>query len=153
MRDLAKLRALSANERRLLAAALAATPVVAGGLALLGFRRTRDLLARWPRAVPRALTPEECRSRAELVARIVGIAAGRGPVRATCLRRSLLVGWLLRRDGIETVLRIGVNRDDGRFRAHAWIEHDGRPVGDDPDVARRFTPFTVDLGASPGRLA
>ena len=84
------------------------------------------------------------------MARVVAIAAGRGPVRATCLRRSILLWWLLRRDGIETVLRVGVNREDGAFNAHAWVEYLGRPVNDTDDVALRFPSFDRDFGASSG---
>lgn len=50
------------------------------------------------------------------------------PRRGLCLRRSLVLGALLRR--YEPVLRIGVRRESGRIRAHAWIEIDGVPIGE-----------------------
>jgi drug/metabolite transporter (DMT)-like permease len=77
---------------------------------------------------------------------LVGIAAGPGTLRASCLRRSLLLWWLLRHDGIEAVLRVGVNRDGGRLQAHAWVEYLGRPLNDVEDIARRFLPFERDFG-------
>jgi len=83
----------------------------------------------------------------------VAIAAGSGPVRATCLRRSLLLWWLLRRDGIETVLRVGVNRESGTLHAHAWVEYLGRPLNDADDIALRFPAFEQDFGASPQRAS
>jgi hypothetical protein len=150
MRELVKLRALSGAERRLLVVSLAFVPFVAAGLALFGFGRMRAAMARWPRAGAAAFpTADAASARAASVAKIVAIAAGRGPVRTTCLRRSLLLWWLLRNDGIETVIRVGVNRDGGTFHAHAWVEYQGRPLNDADDVALRFPAFAQDFGNQP----
>jgi hypothetical protein len=55
------------------------------------------------------------------------------PTDSRCLMRSLVLLRMLRRRGIDTVLVIGVAVDDG-FDAHAWLEHDDRPVlPTDPD--------------------
>jgi hypothetical protein len=150
MRELGKLRALTGAERRLLVVSLAAVPIVAGGLALFGFGRMRTAMARWPRVRgSRFKTAQAESARAVSAARVVAIAAGRGPVRTTCLRRSLLLWWLLRHDGIETVIRVGVNRDGGSLHAHAWVEHRGNPLNDAVDVALRFPAFAQDFGTQP----
>jgi hypothetical protein len=154
MRELAKLRAMNGAERRQLAFSLAATPLVASSLALFGYRRTHAALSRLPG--PRASrfsSAAEASVRARSVARVVAIAAGRGPIRATCLRRSLLVWWLLGRDGIETQLKVGVNRASKGLQAHAWVEFMGRPLGEPDDVAERFLPFAKDFGAPPERTS
>jgi len=157
MRELAKLRALTGAERRLLAFCLVATPFVASGLAILGYRRMHAALSRWPRTRPltERYVPQQAElARAKSVARIVAVAAGSGPVRTTCLRRSLLLWWLLRHDGIETVVRVGVRRGErGALDAHAWVEHLGRPLNDGDDVAQRFVPFAWDFGVPPERLS
>jgi hypothetical protein len=154
VRDLAKLRALTGPERRLLVVCLFATPFVAAGLALFGLRRMRSVMERpLPQRSKRYPTAHASEGRARSAARVVAIAAGRGPVRATCLRQSLLLWWLLRRDGIETVLRVGVNRDNGTLNAHAWVEYLGRPVNDADDIALRFPAFDQDFGASPERAS
>ena len=49
------------------------------------------------------------------------------PTDNRCLIRSLVVLRLLGRRGIPARLVLGV-RDGGGFGAHAWVEHDGRPV-------------------------
>ncbi len=152
--DLAKLRALTRPERRLLLVCLIATPFLAAGLAILGFRRVHAVMAR--RSRPRCArfpSVQAAEGRARSAARVVAIAAGRGPVKATCLRRSLLLWWLLKRDGIETVVRVGVNRERGTLNAHAWVEYLGRPVNDDDDIALRFPAFDRDFGASPERAS
>jgi hypothetical protein len=59
----------------------------------------------------------------------------------------------LRRDGIETVVRVGVNRERGTLNAHAWVEYSGRPVNDADDIALRFPAFDRDFAASPERVS
>jgi transglutaminase superfamily protein len=47
------------------------------------------------------------------------------PVRATCLRESLVLYAMLRRRGVVPRLCLGVRKDAGQLAAHAWIECDG----------------------------
>ena len=61
-----------------------------------------------------------------------------------CLARSLCLRRLLARRGIAGVLRIGVAREDGRLLAHAWVEWEGKPLGDSEESIARFEPL---LGA------
>jgi hypothetical protein len=58
-----------------------------------------------------------------------------------CLRRSLVLIWLLRRHGVESKLCIGVRFLEGALDAHAWVEWEGQPVNDKPDVGRDFASF------------
>lgn len=58
---------------------------------------------------------------------------------SNCLRRSLLLGLLLRR--LHPQLRLGVMRHDGALRMHAWLEIEGHPL--DP-VAASYVPFLAD---------
>jgi hypothetical protein len=153
VRELAKLRALTAEERRLLLFCLAAFPVVSAAVAMFGFRRARQAMGWWPRQGGARYDGLEAAARARRVAYIVSVASRRGAVSATCLRRSLLLWWILRHDGIPTVLRVGVNRDGGFLNAHAWVEHAGVPLGDAPDVALRFPAFERDFSASAERAS
>ena len=60
---------------------------------------------------------------------------------ATCLRKSLALWFLLRRQGITTELQIGTRFDAGEFQAHAWVEYQGFVVGDRPQVKQYFASF------------
>jgi hypothetical protein len=51
------------------------------------------------------------------------------PRRDSCLRRALVLGFRIR--AARPTMQIGVAKEEGRVRAHAWIEVDGRVVGDD----------------------
>lgn len=55
-----------------------------------------------------------------------------------CLGRSLLILWLLKIRGQPAELLVGVNKEDSLFHAHAWIETEGRVIGDRPEMTGQF---------------
>jgi hypothetical protein len=59
----------------------------------------------------------------------------------TCLRRSLVLQRLLGQQGITVELRFGVKKVDGMLRAHAWLEHQGQPVGEPQSIEYRYAPL------------
>lgn len=77
------------------------------------------------------------------VAWAVTRAAAYGVFRPRCLVRSLAIQRMLRRRGIvSSALHIGVRLRDGAFEAHAWVELDGRVVGDSRGHVQTFTRMT-----------
>jgi hypothetical protein len=76
-----------------------------------------------PQAAPAASTFEEARRLGRAVARTLTLIPGD----TRCLARSLVLTRLLARRGISAKLVIGA-RATPEFLAHAWVEHDGRPV-------------------------
>lgn len=62
-----------------------------------------------------------------------------GPWRHTCLKRSVILYHLLRRDGIPVELCIGVRREPDRpLTAHAWLIRAGAPY-----LERESSPSTT----------
>jgi len=112
-------------------------PATAVGLRALGFRRARALL------LPGSSAPDARRDlpRAQAVARIVHGAAPWSPLRADCLPRALVLGHLLRRQGLEAELRLGAAQPGDAFVAHAWVEHDGVALAEAADTTIRFATF------------
>jgi hypothetical protein len=55
---------------------------------------------------------------------------------ATCLCRALALQRLLSRNGYESELRIGVEKNDDQFGAHAWLVHDGQVVIGDAQLEK-----------------
>ena len=117
-------------------------PVVKLGLRLVGLKRMLLAMTRW---APIDCSPSDqdgttaCGART--VARIVAAAARCGPYRATCLPSSLTLWWVLRRQGVESELRIGVYKSEKGIAAHAWVEQSGTAINDAADVSQRFSPF------------
>jgi hypothetical protein len=72
---------------------------------------------------------------------MVTAASNRGFYQPACLPKSVVLQWLLRREGIAATLCIGVRRDDGRLDAHAWVEHRGMPLLDPSSGLERLTEF------------
>lgn len=142
------LQRLTGSERCSVVAALAALTLVRLTLAALGFRRTQALLSGHPAArgaAPAAAATD--RAAAERIVRAMDRAVGCGPglLRPSCLPRSMTLWWLLRRAGLPAALRIGVRRASDHLEAHAWVELEGRVLGDQPDVQDRFRAFEGPL--------
>jgi hypothetical protein len=117
------------------------------GLRIFGLARLQAWLEQLPIAARKPLSVAEMSDFGTLV----NSAAHYAPGPVTCLTRSLLLRWLLRRRGIVSELRIGVQLAQGRLDAHAWVEYEGVPLNDAPDVAERFAAFTDPL--SPGAFS
>jgi hypothetical protein len=76
--------------------------------------------------------------------RRLATAASLYPRRALCLEQSLSLHVLLGRRGIATDLRIGVHQLP--FYAHAWVEHQGRPINEREEFVRTLAPFSIVEG-------
>lgn len=64
-------------------------------------------------------------------------AASRRIPDASCLTQAIVALLLLRRHGYSAQFCVGVAHDAGGFRAHAWLERDGRVL-----IGRMSQPFT-----------
>ena len=137
VRHLARFRALSGTDRRTLLGADVCMPVFWLGLRVFGLPRFQARLQRSPATVNAAMALPDIQALGDLV----NIAARHTLGPRTCLTRSLLLGWLLRRRGVESQLRIGVRLNQGALDAHAWVEWEGVPVNDRADVGMQFASF------------
>ena len=78
---------------------------------------------------------------------MVRIAAQRGLYRFKCLDQSLVLRWLLRRQGIDARIVFGARKEDEQMEAHAWVEIEGVPISDDEGEHQQFSPLG-ELAAS-----
>ena len=138
--NLNKLRGLSHWERRLLFESALLLPLVHAGLLVLGYSRLRGIIEKWTQ-LKHGETPvaegEQLQRGCE-IARIVSIAAEHGFYRATCLRRSLLTWWFLRRAGMQSTICFGVWISGGTLEGHAWVEHNGVIINDSPRICALY---------------
>ncbi|MGB7443771.1 MAG: lasso peptide biosynthesis B2 protein, partial [Coleofasciculaceae cyanobacterium] len=130
---------LSLYENYLLLQALTLLPLLALSLKLLGFKRTQAILSNF---LPPELYSDAPSSSAAIlpIVKIVKIAT-KYYSWATCLKKSLVLWYLLRRQGIAAELQIGTRFEQGEFQAHAWVEYQGCVVGDRQGVKQHFTAF------------
>jgi len=77
----------------------------------------------------------------QTTARLVRIVAEHGPFRAKCLEQSLVLRWLLLRQGIDARLLFGARKKDDEMQAHAWVEVNGLALNEDNGVYRDFSPL------------
>jgi len=138
MGKLRKLLELPPATVLMLVRAAAVLVMVDLALRLLPFRRCQAFAAgtRTPARTRVALGESHTR-----VTWAVGVAAGL--IKRACLTQALGLQWFLSRHGVSTRLCLGVRRQDpggseapqGAFRAHAWLESDGRILIGGPAAA------------------
>ena len=135
LRNLRKFRALSWRERRLLIGVALLLPWIRLALRVCGLRWTQRRLDRFVprRPVADGLSPPA-------INRIVRGASRLGSPQATCLRRSLVLWWLLKRRGVASEIRIGAYNRDG-FKAHAWVEWQDGGQSDSPEALKHLVIF------------
>lgn len=76
-------------------------------------------------------------------------AAEYGLFRPTCLVRAVALERMLEASGVRgAVVRVGVRPAGQELLAHAWVELEGRVIGDDPTRVSRFAPLS-DFSALP----
>jgi len=136
------LRQLTSRQWRVVAASAWLVPAIRLALAVWGFGQSADVLAKYSTGVARRAAPDELQA----VAYAVGLVAGRRVVGAQCLCRSMALWFLLRRRGVDAELVVGaLPAGSGPLQAHAWVEVEGQPVGDAPDVRQQFGSFGLSL--------
>jgi transglutaminase superfamily protein len=91
------------------------------------FARLHRRIHEWPRSQRQPEPDVE-----ERVREAVNLACIWYPKPARCLPRSAVATCLLRDEGIAAQMVIGVQKLP--FKAHAWVEVDGRVVNDRPEV-------------------
>jgi hypothetical protein len=64
-----------------------------------------------------------------------------GLFRPTCLVRAIALERVTQQANVGATVRIGVRRRSETLLAHAWVECDGRVIGDDPARTRQFVPL------------
>lgn len=145
MNKLAKLKAMSGNERRWLLQAWLLLPVVRFLLWQIGYRRTLSHLQRLFSL--NSGNPDV--GLAATLGRLVNMAANHSLLEITCLPRSLVLWAMMRRAGLAADLRIGVQKKADVFAAHAWVEYAGVPVNDQSSgqyapILSSFAPFECE---------
>jgi len=136
-----QLRALSIEEWRLLLVSIVLLPLTALALYIIGFKKTKVLMTKFiPLHTENAKSGAERLKIAERVARMVTIAANHSFYSANCLKKALVIWWLLKRKGITTELKIGVKKEGDNLQAHAWVELNGTPLTD-PLIFHRTKSF------------
>lgn len=137
----ARLQALPAVRIPSVAQCLAMILVVKLCLRSFGFNRVIIFLRNRLGTVP--VVPLADPTLVRAAERVVAMAGALYPGRALCLEQSLLLYYVLRRQGIAVAYCQGVMPCP--FQAHAWIEFEGEVVNDVAEHARQFARLPLQL--------
>jgi hypothetical protein len=133
---------LSGDERAVLMGAAWALVLIDHMLKHRGFDRTYARLIDRPHSLGRRVS----RLGVGKVSSLVDVAARWTiGIRTSCLRRAILLTWLLRSSGRRCDLVAGVGRRDKAWVGHAWVEVDGTALRLDAAEADVFNAFRAQL--------
>jgi hypothetical protein len=109
------------------------------GLALRagGYQRAQHLAARLGGRRP-LVEDSTTEARVDASVRMLDAAVTHLPGGSKCLSRSLVLWTMLRRQGIDGEIVIGVRPGGAPLDAHAWVERHGRAIDDDADHVASF---------------
>jgi Transglutaminase-like superfamily len=141
---LRRFRALERGARGLFLRAAVLLPFISLSLRLRGFRATQlSLQKRLHGSVPKLYdrSSEGQADRPALTARMVRSAARRTWGSPACLEQSLVLWWLLGRQGIASSVRIGTRKSEEKFEAHAWVECDGVALNEPEAAHKHYAAF------------
>jgi Transglutaminase-like superfamily len=146
-----RFRALDPEARRLFARAVILLAQVTLSLHVRGFKRTKEALHHRLQSVSRP-APESgiIAANVQMTCRMVKAAAHYGLVRPTCLVQSLSLWYLLQKQSIPAVLRIGVRKLSDKFEAHAWVEYVGLALDQPEEHHQHYAVFESGFSDFPG---
>jgi hypothetical protein len=138
------------EERALILRASIALPMTGIGLRIFGFRRWKELIERFSplRCTPLTAQPGVQLEIAGRAVRAIRSAELHGPATPNCLERSVVLWWLLRRDGIAGELHIGARKTGSQFEAHAWVELAGQVLNDTLEVHKHYARFDAPIAVT-----
>lgn len=124
-------------------------PLVALSLKLRGFEATRAALRKTLSHTTPQADSDSPKKQIALAAHMVNAADRHGLVHPSCLVKSLMLWWLLGRQGITSELRVGVRKEGGNLEAHAWVEREGIALNEPEEHHRHYAAFDAALASLP----
>lgn len=67
------------------------------------------------------------------------------PFLGKCLARCLTLWFFLKRQGIETELKFGMKKENGKLLAHSWIEYKGKRIVSESELDEHYIPFNESI--------
>ena len=140
---LQRFKSLDSAAQRIFLRGVLLLPVISLSLRLRGFVQTQATLRKFLHSVPESARPRNGFASKEIkrTVRMVRAAASYGGGHPTCLEQSLVLWWLLGRQGIASSVRIGAHKAAGRFQAHAWVECNGAALNEADGLHRHYAVF------------
>jgi len=134
---------LSLFEWRAMLLAMLLLPVVALSLRIVEYNKTKNILSRFISDISGLKEPDPSeKEKACVIARMVAVASWHGPYRANCLKRSMVLWWMLARHGISSEIIFGVQKEKkDSFGAHAWVEYNGINLCDSNVIQQQVLAF------------
>jgi hypothetical protein len=142
-----RFNALERRDQELFLGAYCLLPLISFSLRWRGFGKTKAFLEQFLSVMHGSQNPD-AQKRAVRTTQMVQAAGQHGIGHPSCLEISLVLWWLLARQGIASDLRVGIRKSGGTFEAHAWVECGGA-IMNETETHHRFAAFDTALASLP----
>lgn len=142
LKNFRQFRSMPKADRKLFMRIAFVVPLVEISLKLVGFNQIVNFLHRFSNFNG---TVQNQSNEVKRYKRLLFLFYAKFPFAGKCLARSIALWFLLKRKGIETDLRFGMKKENGKLLAHAWVEYKGKPLTLDPEVHLHYTPFSEPI--------
>ncbi len=122
-------------------------PMIRVSLRNRGYNKTFASLQK--RLSPALGEPAASVEQARKTTRMVRAALHYSLLHFTCLEESMGLWYMLRSQGISPQLRIGVRKTNGKFEAHAWVEHNGEALNQPEATHQHYAAFEQEFSDPP----
>jgi transglutaminase superfamily protein len=141
--NLRRFSRLSGEDKKVVAGAICGAIATRIGLRVLGCRPWKEFLRPSLEQHEHTKTPFPSMLKLDRARRIAHLQLASEHClffRPTCLEHSVVLQRLLAKEGIEGRFRLGARKDNGDFKAHAWIEV-GETIVDNFNDSEAFVRF------------
>ena len=115
---------------------VAAVALVVSFVLRLGFDRW--LLDFVDRTTAKSAHPDSAKVQRIVRVTDVVLQTGKPLLRSECLTRSLVLSYLLKREGFAVAIEFGVSNEQQSFESHCWLIHEDDPVFEDGNPRTAF---------------
>lgn len=117
-------------------------------LQIIGLNRSLSILRHFlknPKIIYEIPSEDKLLAFSEYTNRLFNAFRGRKFVYCNCLSSSILLWFILKRQGLDTHLLIGAKKNNGKLVAHAWIEIGQYPLNAGKEVRQGYSTFKHDF--------
>jgi hypothetical protein len=147
MNKMKKWRSLSTSQRRLLLFLAVFIPLINFKIRTSGLDRTLSWLkSKSLEKSNKYYSTAKSNESIDDIISLVNIGSRYTCFQVTCLRRSVILWWLLYRKGYSATIQIGSMMCESEFHSHAWVMLNGEVLNDSPEVVSKYSQLVVTVG-------
>lgn len=115
------------------------------GFKTIGFNKTIKILKLFGNYTQEKQAENLIAGELEVYQKLIQLAYKFPAVIFNCLSVCTSYWWIMRKKGIVTQMKFGMLKQDGKLKAHAWLNYNGKTLTLNPEIELIYTPFGAGI--------